>query len=231
MTAIIMASVTAALIGVLSPAAAETSESQRTVDRLHSVGARGETFHWDPEAARQLAALHAEGRLLPRDRIRACSLAQTAALSSRLRNEQDSPGGRQGSILAEQYCDALSAEERSQSLELMDCFRFGLRSETFETGVVLRDAASFLVTATDKNGRFHFSGVAPGKYALEVQPPRLYDQRYLTQEITINDARMCAEAEFSVRKFAAVAGTLVDARGAPYGSARSGWATPSRNTS
>jgi hypothetical protein len=79
-----------------------------------------------------------------------------------------------------------------------------LRGDTFS-----RDAT------TDRDGRYEFTGVPPGKLLATLLVPPGFDARYLERELDLTDPRACRINDYQIHTSARASGTVVDEAGRP----------------
>lgn len=70
------------------------------------------------------------------------------------------------------------------------------------------------------DGRFDFSGLAPGRYRLAIEMPKGYSTYALERDVELPDGRACARVDYGLSPAGRVTGVLVDAGGRPLPSMR-----------
>jgi 5-hydroxyisourate hydrolase-like protein (transthyretin family) len=81
--------------------------------------------------------------------------------------------------------------------------------------VQLRGPGGAREARTDEQGRYEITGIAPGKYELQVFPPAVFSSKYLHSDINLADARACAVADFNIHFDGRVSGVLRAKSGQP----------------
>ena len=66
---------------------------------------------------------------------------------------------------------------------------------------------------TSRGGRYQFTNLAPGRYAVEISPPEGHTAWRTWAPVEIVNRRACAEADFSVTPAGRIGGRVVDAAG------------------
>jgi hypothetical protein len=116
---------------------------QKAADLLHPIvtDPEGAGMSDDPEPARHLALMYANGLGVPRDSIGACALAQLAEMATHLAAPRYAQSHlaykaamEETERFTREHCDGLTRHQRLAASRSMGCFAFGMPEESLTFG-------------------------------------------------------------------------------------------------
>jgi len=114
----------------------KAGDYQRAADLLHPLVVQSVTLaeSTDPDPARLLATMYAQGQGVPQDPIAACTLAQAANVAMNFVAPNRHGGNfqayeaslKEADAFAHKHCDTLTARDRQVATLSLGCFAFGM---------------------------------------------------------------------------------------------------------